>query len=55
MDDHGVVATMALLHFGTGKSVAYLGQTEFRDLACLADWNAFERLGTFFVLGACMY
>ena len=45
MDKHSVEATMALLRYYTGKSIAYLGHTEFQDLASTADWDALGKLG----------
>lgn len=48
MDEHGIQATVDLLHASTGRSISFLGQTEFRDLARPSDWPSLQILGKSF-------
>lgn len=45
MDEHGIQATLGLLHASTGRSISFLGHTEFQDLACPSDWASLKILG----------
>ena len=45
MDEHGMRATLGLLHASTGRSISYMGHTEFQDLARPSDWASLQILG----------
>ena len=46
MGEHAIQTAAGLFKPGTAYNAAYLGKTEFRDLARPADWQLMKNFGT---------